>query len=251
MNRSQSTQEEEQAPQGLRPERNPLWYWLQVLARSLFTVWFRYRARGVDRVPERGGVLLLINHQSFLDPLLVGLPLSRPVCYLARDSLFRNPAIRWLFGKTYVIPINRQAAAASSIRAAVGRLREGHVVGMFPEGTRSEDGQLGPLKSGFLLVVRRAQVPVCPVAVAGSRHAMPRNAWFVRPRRCHVVFGEPLAFEEIERYCRDGGEEEAVARIRDRMDECRREAEAWLQEAAGGPAADANAGNGRRSPAAK
>jgi 1-acyl-sn-glycerol-3-phosphate acyltransferase len=172
-------------------------------------------------------VLLLINHQSFLDPMLVGIPISRPVSYLARDSLFRVFFVGWWLSKTHVIPINRESAGSGSIRAAVEQLRNGAIVGIFPEGTRSHDGQLGELKPGFLALVRRAKVPVVPVGVAGSRLAMPRSAWFVRPRHCCVVFGDPISPEEVETYSGKEREEELIALVRSRMVQVLNEAEAW------------------------
>lgn len=207
--------------------RSPHWYFAQLFAKPLFSLWFRFRARGTERIPSDSGVLLLINHQSFLDPMLVGLPIPRAVCYLARDSLFRVPFVGWWLSKTHVIPINRESAGTASIRAAVDRLRQGAIVGIFPEGTRSDDGRLGELKPGFLALVRRAKVPVIPVGVAGSRLAMPRGAWFVRPRHCCVVFAEEITPEMIESYSGRDREEELIAFVRERMTAVLEEAEAW------------------------
>jgi 1-acyl-sn-glycerol-3-phosphate acyltransferase len=200
---------------------------MQFVLRFVFTVWLRYRARGVEKVPQNGGALFLVNHQSFLDPLLVGLPLSRPVSYLARDSLFRVPVIGWILRHTYVIPINREAAGPESIKGAVERMRHGFLVGIFPEGTRSEDGQVGPLKPGFVSLVRRGKVPVYPVGVAGAHEALPRRAWLLRPRKVRVVFGDPLPPEDLERLTRKGREDELLAYTRERICECQRAAEAW------------------------
>ena len=234
MNHRHHARETDRPPRLSPTRRNALWYTLQVIAQPLFAAWFRLRARGLDRIPAEGGALLLINHQSFLDPLLVGAPLSRPVSYLARDSLFRIPVIGWLLRRTYVIPINRESAGTGSIRAAVERLQQGFLVGVFPEGTRSHDGRLGPLKPGFVALIRRAQVPVVPVGIAGTGAAMPRHAWFVRPRTCRVVYGPPLAPEEIEAYFRLGREDELVALVRERMLRCCAEADAWRRGEEGG-----------------
>lgn len=211
----------------IRLRRSPHWFFAQLLAKPLFSLWFRFRARGVERIPAEHGALLLINHQSFLDPMLVGLPVPRAVCYLARDSLFRVPFVGWWLSKTHVIPINRESAGTASIRSAVEHLKKGAIVGIFPEGTRSYDGKLGELKPGFLALVRRAKVPVFPVGVAGSALAMPRGAWFVRPRHCCVVFGEPFTPEEIESYAGRDREEELLALVRERMTACMQEAETW------------------------
>ncbi len=191
-------------------------------------MWFGFRACGVERVPSRGGALLLINHQSFLDPIFVGLPLARPVSYLARDSLFGVPVVGWILKRTYVIPINREAASSTSIRLAAERLQQGFLVGLFPEGTRSRDGEIGPLKPGFMALLRRVDVPVIPVAVAGSGAAFPRDAWFPRPRRCGVLFGEPIPRETFAVLADRGRQEFLIDEIRARMVDCSRQAEAWL-----------------------
>jgi 1-acyl-sn-glycerol-3-phosphate acyltransferase len=226
MNKKLETSERTPSARLSPTRRNFWWFTSQMFARPLFTAWFRVRARGLEHIPRQGGALLLINHQSFLDPMMAAAAISRPVSYLGRDSLFRVPGVGWWLRHIYAISINRESAGAGSIRAAVERLKQGFLVGIFPEGTRSSDGTLGPLKPGFIALVRRARVPVIPVGLAGTGAALPRNAWFVRPRTCRVVYGDPLPPEEIESYSR-GRDEELVALIRERMLHCCTEAEAW------------------------
>jgi 1-acyl-sn-glycerol-3-phosphate acyltransferase len=208
--------------------RNAHWRVLQVTLQIVFCFWLRYRARGMERLPSEGGALLLVNHQSFLDPLLVGLPLRRPVSFLARDSLFRVPVVGWILRNTYVMPINREAASTSSLREAIRRLNHGFLVGIFPEGTRSENGEVGALKPGFLALMRRSQVPVYPVGIAGAYEALPRGARFLYPGRVRVVFGEAFTAEEL---VADGPEDEAalLTRIRVRIAACQQAAEDWRQ----------------------
>src|SRR5215207_9434188 len=119
--------------------RNWIWLSFQVAMRIIFAVWLRYRARGLEHVPATGGGLILANHQSFLDPLMIGLPLHRPVSFLARENLFQVPVIGWILRRTYVMPIN-QMAGTSGLRELLKRLDKGFLVGIFPEGSRSPDG---------------------------------------------------------------------------------------------------------------
>ena len=154
---------------------NPHWSTYRLFLRNFFCFWLRYRARGMEHLPATGGALLLINHQSFFDPLLVGLPLSRPVSYLARDNLFRVPVIGRILRHTYVVPISREAASTSSLKEAIRRLEHGFYVGIFPEGTRTENGTVGEFKPGFLLLLRRTSVPVIPVGIAGAFEAFPKG----------------------------------------------------------------------------
>jgi 1-acyl-sn-glycerol-3-phosphate acyltransferase len=211
--------------------RNVVWRTIQFALQNVFCFWLGYRARGLERLPAQGGALLLINHQSYLDPLLVGLALRRPVSYLARDSLFRVPVIGWILRRTYVMPINREAASTSSLREAIRRLQHGFYVGIFPEGTRTTTGGVGELKPGFLALLRRANVPVHPVGIAGAFEAFPRGSWFLRPARVCVVFGEALTADELAAIV-NRGQVEALEEIRRRIVACQQSAEAWRSEAA-------------------
>jgi 1-acyl-sn-glycerol-3-phosphate acyltransferase len=189
--------------------RNWVWFTLQQIFQFLFTIWFRFRAHGIENLPP-GGALLLINHQSFLDPLMVGLPLRRPVSYLARENLFRVPVLGWLLKRTYVMPISRESAGTESLRESLRRMEHGFLVGIFPEGTRSLDGGLRELKPGFVALIRRVQVPVIPVAVAGAYEAFPRGAWFPRPSKIRVVYGSPLDPARLAELSQKGREAELV-----------------------------------------
>lgn len=207
--------------------RNVVWLSLQYMMRLVFMFWLRYQARGLEHLPKTGGGLVLVNHQSFLDPMLVGLPLQRPVSYLARDSLFGVPVIGWVLRNTYVMPINRDAASTASIRTALKRMHAGFLVGLFPEGTRSPDGTVGEFKPGFITLIRRARTPVFPVGIAGAHEAMPRGGFRLWPQRVRVVYGKPLCATEIARLTTKGHEDELVAFVRFAVEACQLEAQAW------------------------
>jgi 1-acyl-sn-glycerol-3-phosphate acyltransferase len=209
--------------------RNWLWFVSQVVVGLVFTFWLRYRARGVERVAAAGGGLLLANHSSFLDPLLVGLPLRRPVSFLARDTLFPVPFIGWILRHTYVMPLSRDTGGAAGIRETLRRLEEGFLVGIFPEGTRSADGSLGKFKPGFAALVRRTDLPIYPVGIAGANRALGRGSRFLKPCRVRVVFGEPFARETIAALRQRGREDDLVEAVRARIGECQKEAEEWLR----------------------
>jgi 1-acyl-sn-glycerol-3-phosphate acyltransferase len=210
----------------LQPNR--IYRFFRALARFAFPIYFRLRVRGLDKIPERGPALLVINHQSFLDSLFVGAPLPRTICYLARDSLFRVPIVGWILKHTYVMPVNRESASSSSIRLAADRLKRGYVVGIFPEGTRSSDGQIAPLKPGFIALVRRGDVPIIPVGVAGTRAAWPRDSLLIRPKPCRVVYGDPIPTEVLARLVVKGNEQTLLDDVRQRMVACQKEAQEWL-----------------------
>lgn len=216
-------------PDPVRP--NPVWRTIRILLRNVFGFWMRYRAHGLERLPE-GGALLLINHQSFLDPLLVGLPLQRPVSFLARDTLFPVPFVGWVLRNTYVMPIRRDAATTESLRESIRRIEHGFYVGVFPEGTRTRDGRLGEFKPGFVALLRRCRAPLIPVGIAGAIDVMPRGSIFPRPRRVQVEFGLPIAFCELEPLLARGKEQELLSFARQQLERCVTEAER-LKEACG------------------
>jgi 1-acyl-sn-glycerol-3-phosphate acyltransferase len=207
--------------------RGPLWFSLQVIIQAFFCFWLGYRATGYKRLEQQQGALILANHQSFLDPLLVGLPFRRPISFLARDSLFPVPVVGWILKKTYVLPINQQAAGTASLRGLITRLQNGWLVGIFPEGTRSETGAIGELKPGFTTIVRRAKRPIVPVGISGAFQALPMGSWFLKPARVRVVFGEPLTVEELEQYSDRGQEAALLDLVRSRIAACHEAAEAW------------------------
>jgi 1-acyl-sn-glycerol-3-phosphate acyltransferase len=206
---------------------NALYWFLQFCLRVITPVYLRYRVRGLEHVPKRGPALFVVNHQSFLDPVLVGIPISRPVRFLARDTLYRGPLLRAFFHKIYAIPVNRDAASSKTIREAIRQLQQGFLVGIFPEGTRSADGQIAALKPGFIALVRRADAPVIPVGLAGTGAAFPRGAWFVQPKTCRVVFGPPLQPETLAQLKGHGSEQALLDTVREAMVRCYDEARAW------------------------
>ncbi|NOX53081.1 MAG: 1-acyl-sn-glycerol-3-phosphate acyltransferase [Planctomycetes bacterium] len=207
--------------------RNWVWFSLQMLLRFFFVEWLGYRARGHEKLPREGGALLLINHQSHLDPLLVGLPLRRPISYVARHNLFPVPIVGWILRRTYVMPINQNQPGASVIREAVRRLEHGFLVGIFPEGSRTNDGKVAELKPGFAMLLRRAHVPVYPVGVAGAFEVFPRGSCVIKPGRVRVVFGDPFEPPELQDLCQRGREPELLRLVRGRIIQCQREAEQW------------------------
>lgn len=174
-----------------------LWYRLtQWVVGGVSRVYFRVRRRGMKNMPAEGPVVLLANHQSHLDPLLIGCFMPRPLGYLARDTLFQGilgPMIR-----AYdAIPIDRDGSGLAGIRATLKRVKQGDAVLMFPEGTRSQDGKLQPLKPGFIALVRRGKASIVPLGIAGTFEAYPRGSKFPSPRPVALVCGKAIPPEEL------------------------------------------------------
>lgn len=205
---------------------NATWSAIRGFGRIASSTYLRYRIRGLEHVPHRGGALLLVNHQSFLDPVLLGLSMPRPVSFLARRNLFEIPVVGWILRNTYVIPLDREAVSPSSIKEAVRRLRAGFLVGIFAEGTRTTDGRVAEFQSGFLTLVRRGKVPVIPAGIAGAFESYPRGGKFPRPATVRTVVGEPLG-PDVMSLLDERRNDEFVQVARERVVGCFQEAEAW------------------------
>lgn len=175
---------------------------------------FHVRCRGREKVPRTGGGLMLSNHQSHLDPVLVGLASDRRLNYVARQTLFRFAPFRWLINSLDAIAIDREGGGVEGLKETLRRLKRGEIVLLFPEGTRTPDGEVHAVKPGFCAVARRSGVPILPVAIDGSFDAWPR--WHRLPRRAviHVQFGEPIGPEAIARMNDDELASEVERRIR-------------------------------------
>jgi 1-acyl-sn-glycerol-3-phosphate acyltransferase len=158
-------------------------------------VWFRFRYTGRAHVPARGPLLLVANHQSHLDPVLVGIACPRPTGAMARHSLFFWP-LGGLIRSIGAVPIERGRAGLAGFKQVLGRLRVDEPMLVFPEGTRSPDGRLQPFQPGFCTLARRSGATIVPVAIIGAYAAMPRGSRFPRPKPVSLAFGRPITNQQ-------------------------------------------------------
>ena len=168
-----------------------------IIFRAIFATYFRWRAFGAENVPLQGGVILASNHASFLDPPLVGAGLKRGINFLARESLFRFPIMGAVLRSWNVVPVDREGGGAKGLKNILDRLLNGAGIILFPEGTRTKDGQLQPARSGIGLTVIKSTAPVVPVRVFGTFEAYGRNHQFPRPHRLVVKYGRTMNFENL------------------------------------------------------
>lgn len=146
-------------------------YWASMTG---MTLGFSLRTEGGRSVPRHGPAILIANHQSFLDPMLVGLAARRHLCFLARQTLFRTPLFRALIRSLNAVPIDQDGLGIAGLRAIMHELYSGRAVVVFPEGERTSDGALHPLRPGIHLLIRYARAPVVPIGIAGAYDAWPR-----------------------------------------------------------------------------
>jgi len=178
---------------------NPIWYWLARWACRIFCVLtFRLRVYGTENVPQKGPFVLASNHQSFLDPIFCGTPLTRPLCFLARDTLFTNKLFGLLISSVNAIPVKRGRPDLSAIKNIIAKLKRGRGVCLFPEATRTSDGRISAFKGGFGLLCRRGNAPVVPVLIEGAFECWPRHQKLFSPgSKITVSYGKPISAEQI------------------------------------------------------
>jgi len=194
-----------------------LWYgFIHLACRLSAVVALRVRVEGREHVPACGGAMVLSNHQSHLDPVLIGLACDRRLNYLARETLFGFAPFRWLIHSLDAIPLDREGLGLTGLKETLRRLKQGEMVLIFPEGTRTHDGEIAALKPGFSALAKRTAVPLVPVAIEGAFHAWPR--WRLLPgvATIHILFGEPIPPEVTQTF----GERELVTEVERRIRAC-------------------------------
>lgn len=155
-------------------------------------LFFHLEVRGREHIPKEGGFILASNHASYLDPILLGVACPRVLNFAARDSLFKNPAFSLLLFNVGAFPIKRWSADLSAVRESVRRLRAHAGLVVFPEGTRSANGQFQSITHGFVLLASKADVPIVPVWIKGSYKAWGKQSKKIKPSKITVEFGQPM-----------------------------------------------------------
>jgi len=154
-------------------------------------IFFGFRIHGRSNVPRRGGVILAVNHQSYLDPIVVGCGLTRPVHFMGKTGLFKG-LLGVFVRRLNSFPVERGSADRGAVKEFVRRVRAGNPVMVFPEGTRSRDGRLGPIMPGVGGIAVRAGAPVVPTYIDGSFDAWSRHRKLPRRARVSITFGRPV-----------------------------------------------------------
>lgn len=162
----------------------------------LFKILFYLEVKGKENIPEKGSFILASNHTSYLDPLVLGIASPRPLYYLAKISLFKNPLFSWLIQLLGAIPLERESFYSYTLRNALKLLKNGHGVVIFPEGTRSEDGKIKDGKGGVGFLAIKGKSPIIPVKIKGTEKALPVKGKFVKPAKVKIIIGKPLYFEK-------------------------------------------------------
>jgi 1-acyl-sn-glycerol-3-phosphate acyltransferase len=170
------------------------YYWLGYhLSRLVGRLFFHFRVVHRERMLQSGPVILAMNHQSYLDPPLAGSTCDRAVYFLARRTLLDVPLLGWLLPKLNVIPVNQEGIDRSALKSLIRVIKAGNAALVFPEGSRTLDGNLQTAEPGLGLVIAKTLAPVVPMRIFGAHEALPRGGGFhLVP--ITIVIGEPIFF---------------------------------------------------------
>lgn len=177
----------------MKLQRSVPWRCLQTITRPLAMLLFSLKVYGCQNIPAHGGVLIVSNHQSYLDPILLPLRLTRPLNYIAKAELFENRFCAWFLRSILnAFPVRQGHGDVRAVKETIQRLKEGHVMNIYPEGSRTADGEIASLQRGVGLIVQRAQVTIVPAVIVGAFDAWPIQRRFFRPRPIWIQFGPPM-----------------------------------------------------------
>ena len=191
----------------------PLYRIGHTLCRTVAYLGFSFKAYGQENLIEEEPAIIASNHQSYLDPPMIGICCRRDLHFLTRKSLLEKPLIGPLLGQLNTVPVDRDRGDISAFKAILRILQSGNRLIIFPEGTRSSDGNLQPPRAGIGMVIAKTRAPVIPARVFGTFEALPRTGG-LKLRPVTVVFGPPLRFEKEEFPAND---RELYQRLSDRV----------------------------------
>tara|TARA_B100000945_G_scaffold286341_1_gene257177 strand:+ start:89 stop:769 length:681 start_codon:yes stop_codon:yes gene_type:complete len=161
-----------------------------LLVFPIFRFLFRGQTIGRSNLPNTGGVVVVSNHGSHLDPPILGHALGRPVAFMAKSELFRVPFLSFIISACGAYPVKRGGGDREAIRTASNRLIEGWATGIFLDGTRQENGRVNNPKAGAALLSARTGCSILPVAIINSHRAFPKGSFLPRFVSIHLRVGE-------------------------------------------------------------
>jgi 1-acyl-sn-glycerol-3-phosphate acyltransferase len=174
------------------PRRSLVYRFCRSLFVAILKVWFRPRVRDRGNVPQAGAAILAPVHRSNLDFGFTPFVTKRKLFFMAKEELWK---VGW-FGRVLssfgVFPVHRSGADRESVRRAEEVLRQGHLLVMFPEGSRKTGTQIGELMEGVAFLAARSGAPIVPIGIHRSDEAMPKGSYFPRPLGITVTVGEPI-----------------------------------------------------------
>ncbi|MFQ5878442.1 MAG: lysophospholipid acyltransferase family protein [Acidobacteriota bacterium] len=157
-------------------------------------LYLRLSRDGLQHLPRRGPAIVISNHTSYIDPIVLGSASPRPVHFIVLQAMFDLLLLRWFYWGMGTIPVRLEGQDTRGIKRALRILSQGRILGIFPEGSRSPDGRMGDPRPGAALIAALSGAPVVPAFIDGADQSLPVGGRFPRPTRVHVRFGPPLRF---------------------------------------------------------
>ena len=180
------------------------WFMKNLIVSPILRAAFRPWVTGHSNIPRTGAVIIASNHLSFIDSVFLPLMIDRRISFLAKSDYYTGKGMKGWFQRTFLtaagmLPIDRSGGKASeaSLQTGLGVLARGEVLGIYPEGTRSPDGNLYRGRTGVARMILEGAVPVVPVAMIDTEHVMPIGRRLPKVRRIGIVIGEPLDFSRF------------------------------------------------------
>lgn len=155
---------------------------------TVFKPWYRVEAIGLENIPKEHGLLICANHIHNFDPIIIGITSPRPIHYMAKEEVFRVPVLGGIVRKCNAFPVKRGMSDREALRKGLNILKEGKVLGLFPEGTRSKTGELGKGLAGAGFFALRTDANVLPCAILGPYKGL---------HKLRVVYGKPIDMEDM------------------------------------------------------
>jgi 1-acyl-sn-glycerol-3-phosphate acyltransferase len=173
-------------------------YWIfYYILRCIYRLFFRWEIHGLEHFPPSGGFILAVNHASYLDPTIVGSAAPRKLFYMARKTLFKKGFWERFLLSINAIPIDREGYDLHAIKNMIDIIHAGEPVLIFPEGTRSPDGNLQQIRHGIGFVTMRAHADVLPCYISGSWYILPKGEKVIRFHKVKVLFGKMISYSQF------------------------------------------------------
>ena len=188
-------------PYFLKPKNirdNIVYNFSTLLFKTALILWNRLEVYNAHLIPKSGGMLIVSNHASYLDPPIIGVGARyRPVHFMARDTLWKSKFGKWWLNKVGCIPVSRDTGDIAALKKSIKLLKNNKVLSIFPEGTRTSDGNLQQAKNGVGFIIEKSECVVLPAYIDGSFESFSKKSKWIKPNKIKIIFGEPIIFKDF------------------------------------------------------
>lgn len=192
-----------------------------------FRIFYRFKVRNKKFIPRKGPIIIVANHQSYMDPIAVGLAVPRPVKFMAKSELFSIPVLKNLVTWLNAFPVRRQTSDRKAFKTAIQALNDGEVIGLFPEGTRVKGQQVGTVHPGAALMALKSEAALIPIGLSGTNKIIPDGKILPRFPKIRAVVGPPIDYNDLKGKKDKNSLSRLTELIGQKLLEVSQEAEGW------------------------